>query len=521
MSLTTITLADGTNIVTTGDDSLLAGTDQDVSLDQSEYIQGNLATVTVTDAPPGEVIEFQATVISDPGPDGVYGTGDDMLSPAPAATFFVANGAGFTAGTTVVNGAAPANPAPDGSGAIQTTFPISAAYAGQTVLVTAQVVNVDQTTGAVTPTGPATSVVFEDPAPPGTTGAVLNDLTVASTTLTVNGAIFSNDIGRIGGGSGVLDPFVRVQADGTEQGYNTDGMPQLNTKGGTFTHAISLAQIPIIFVGGKAYRLFELDINQSNSSPLLSLDAFQLWADASPSLTDYQPGAHPDQGTGSFPATDNATLLYNMDQVGGTGASSDQFVALNSNIFNQGSGTIDLDLLVPVSQLQFDPTKPWLYLYTAFGYQGSSYVANSTFEEWQVLSGASLVSISGHKYDDLNQDGKFDNGDTPLSGWTVFIDVNNDGTFEPGTDISTITAADGSYTFSSLFPEPTFVVREVTQTGWTESAPAGNSYFITTLTSGGLTSTGNDFFNFALVTKSGEKFNDLNANGALNSGEPK
>ena len=51
-------------------------------------------------------------------------------------------------------------------------------------------------------------------------------------------------------GSGVFSSFVRVQADGTEAGYNTDGTLQFDTKSGSFTHSMLLSNIPVVTVGG-------------------------------------------------------------------------------------------------------------------------------------------------------------------------------------------------------------------------------------------------------------------------------
>ncbi|HEX8898904.1 MAG TPA: hypothetical protein VF751_09420, partial [Chthoniobacterales bacterium] len=39
-------------------------------------------------------------------------------------------------------------------------------------------------------------------------------------------------------GTGVIDPFLRVQANGTEQGYNTSGGTPFDDKAGPWTHDI-------------------------------------------------------------------------------------------------------------------------------------------------------------------------------------------------------------------------------------------------------------------------------------------
>src|SRR5207248_1818535 len=90
---------------------------------------------------------------------------------------------------------------------------------------------------------------------------------------------------------------------------------------------------------------------------------------------------------------------------------------------------------------------------------------------------------------------------------------------------------DGSGAYSLTLNAGKYIVVEKTQAGWTESFPAAPDIVAATGTapsdfgwsvilSGAQTDTGHNFGNFQQATKSGIKFNDLNANGALDSGEP-
>src|SRR5258708_4708187 len=78
----------------------------------------------------------------------------------------------------------------------------------------------------------------------------------------LNGALFySSDIQPTG--TGVIQPFVRIQGKPTESGYNTDGPIEFDTKdhtGQNWTHSITLSQVPIVTIGGVQYREFLLDI---------------------------------------------------------------------------------------------------------------------------------------------------------------------------------------------------------------------------------------------------------------------
>lgn len=130
-------------------------------------------------------------------------------------------------------------------------------------------------------------------------------------------------------------------------------------------------------------------------------------------------------------------------------------------------------------------------------------------------------SIKGYKFEDLNGDGEWHqpNGATNEPGiaeWTIYIDANNNGTFDVG-ETSTTTIADGSYMFSDLAPG-SYVIREVSQGGWRETRHPGSEGYSIVVTSGH-TSEGNDFGNFRLAVITGYKWSDVNANGVLDEGE--
>jgi hypothetical protein len=91
---------------------------------------------------------------------------------------------------------------------------------------------------------------------------------------TINGAIFTGVVGKLVGGSGSLDSFVRLSNTGIEQGYNTDARPYqtspvTNDAGNTasFDRAIQLSALPMVQKNGIVYYEFVLDANQNNKSP--------------------------------------------------------------------------------------------------------------------------------------------------------------------------------------------------------------------------------------------------------------
>jgi len=80
-----------------------------------------------------------------------------------------------------------------------------------------------------------------------------------------------------------------------------------------------------------------------------------------------------------------------------------------------------------------------------------------------------LGGIKGSKWNDVNGNGIWDTGERALAGWTIYIDSVTNGQLDPW-EISTVTNADGKYTFSNLGPGE-YAIREVNQTGWRQTSP--------------------------------------------------
>src|ERR1700722_12046045 len=78
-----------------------------------------------------------------------------------------------------------------------------------------------------------------------------------------------------------------------------------------------------------------------------------------------------------------------------------------------------------------------------------------------------LVSISGSKFNDLNDDGIREAGEPGLPGITIFLDTNNNGILDAGEQ-STVTDVNGNYSFTDLGPG-TSIVREVAPAGTTQT----------------------------------------------------
>jgi predicted outer membrane repeat protein len=132
-----------------------------------------------------------------------------------------------------------------------------------------------------------------------------------------------------------------------------------------------------------------------------------------------------------------------------------------------------------------------------------------------------LASISGVVFNDRDGNGLQDAVDQPLSGRTVFLDANDNGTLDAG-ELSRLTPANGSYSFNSL-PAGSYVLRQILPSQWQETTPAGALRF--TVTAPQVVTGANFGSRFITVNGAGAFirgtiYNDRDADGVIDSGEP-
>ncbi|MFL5331189.1 MAG: beta strand repeat-containing protein [Gemmataceae bacterium] len=80
------------------------------------------------------------------------------------------------------------------------------------------------------------------------------------------------------------------------------------------------------------------------------------------------------------------------------------------------------------------------------------------------------ATIAGLVFNDTNSNGTQDSGESPLSGITVYLDLDNSGTLNAG-DTSVTTNSSGIYTFNNVVPNKDYIVAEVLPGGFTHIAP--------------------------------------------------
>lgn len=220
------------------------------------------------------------------------------------------------------------------------------------------------------------------------------DLSVAGTPpiTAANGVIFAQNNTQPAG-TGVFDPFLRLQNNGTETGINTSldtpNQPILDDKPTTgslnWTHDVAMSSLQSVTMNGTAYYVFGLDINQTGSNPLLSLDTIKFYVTSQiTSVSAFNSffnisGANNNQlGNGHVPAGGIPPATF--DALGGN-----SYVKLNYNVSSGGLGISDMLMYVPVSDL---PDLPggggYLYL---MNQNGAEFASNDGFEQWNVMTG--------------------------------------------------------------------------------------------------------------------------------------
>jgi hypothetical protein len=194
----------------------------------------------------------------------------------------------------------------------------------------------------------------------GPVSATVLDLTTAGASGVIGSAFFVQ-VPDQSTGTGIIDPFLRIQANNVEQGVNSDGPYTMDEKSGIFTRKMLVSDFGIVDLNGTPSIRFLLDINQTSPGHILSLDMLKIYV--SPTAT-YNTLALLDA---------NATKLYDMDAVG----AADNWVKLDYDL-NPGSGAGDMFAYLPYSTFAPHSTK-YLYLYSRFG---DNFGSDDGFEEW-------------------------------------------------------------------------------------------------------------------------------------------
>jgi hypothetical protein len=196
--------------------------------------------------------------------------------------------------------------------------------------------------------------------------AVILDLTMAGSAGSIGNA-FSQQVNNQSTGTGLIDPFLRMQANGSEMGINSDGPYAMDEKAGIWTHSTHVSDFGSTDLNGVPSLRVLLDVNQTNNAPLLSLDQLRFYVAP---VGTYNTLAD---------VSANGTLLYDM----GAGNQVNLNYALEA-----GSGAGDMLAYLPYNLFAPHQTE-YLYLFSQFGAAGGNYAANDGFEEWARVDASS------------------------------------------------------------------------------------------------------------------------------------
>jgi hypothetical protein len=172
-------------------------------------------------------------------------------------------------------------------------------------------------------------------------------------------------------GTGVIQPFLRVENTPMEQGYNTSGGTPFDDKAGPWTHNLTLGDLQNsqVTLGGVSYFKLLLDVNEpGGGKSLISLDQLQFYTSKA--------GGQTTTNVGSL-----GTLRY-------TFGAADSVILDASR--NHGSGSGDMYAYIPTSGFAGTKTNDFVYLYAHFGNTDAS---QSGFEEWALVNAAPIPEM--------------------------------------------------------------------------------------------------------------------------------
>lgn len=197
-------------------------------------------------------------------------------------------------------------------------------------------------------------------------------------------------------GTGVYQPFLRYQANGSEEGLNTNASPPPyddKSPVGSYTRAILFDDVGMVNVGGTNYWSFTIDINEPATGGdlnkrFLSIDTYDIY-----------------QGDTAFATSTGelGTALF----------TSEDSILTDYTLASSGSGNDDIEFLIPVQA----HTEDYMYLYITSGTftgdpggLGRSWTSEDGFEEVRTtgipavpepasmfLIGFALVGLAGLK----------------------------------------------------------------------------------------------------------------------------
>ena len=192
---------------------------------------------------------------------------------------------------------------------------------------------------------------------------------------TINGAIFDVNRDRPTG-TGVYNPFLTVQANGTEQGYNSSTGNFDTKREPQWNHEIRFSDLQATTINGTQYFGFSVDVNEPNSGNLSTISLERLQVFTSATLQNSTSTNSNGNFNGSL-----GTLRYDLD------AGGNNSVLYNDK--NSGSGSGDIDIYIPVSYFAGTQQNDYVYMYQLWG--NADGMTQGGFEETRLIAGITPI----------------------------------------------------------------------------------------------------------------------------------
>jgi hypothetical protein len=260
------------------------------------------------------------------------------------------------------------------------------------------------------------------------------DLTTVGASASVNNLLFEQATPEA---NRAADVFVQLDSGRRiSQGYNTNARPQYDEVNAR-THAVRMNDLTPLTANNVVYRVIQLNVNERNRNPLISLDELRLYVANTGNLSNYRPSQKTLGGRAPiFDMGDNQVILD----------------ARNSG----GRQVGDMYLYIPQSILTAGgDSNPFVYVYSKFGVTNPN---TGGVEMWGPAVGvvpppppppSNNAAVTGFVFRDENNNGLRDDGTSGIRDVTIMLVGTTDDGDQVQLQVETA-GDDGAFSFSGL-----------------------------------------------------------------------